>query len=753
MRIYIQIVLLMALPFTLLAQVERHSLKFNDLSNRWDEAIPLGNGMIGALIWENEGKTRFSLDRADLWDMRPMRGLHRKEFTYQWVFDQFKANNYALVQQYFDEPYGREAAPTKIPGGALEFNTPDSPLEFIDLSLKDALCTAAWENGMSMKTFIHASLPVGWFIFDGVDTNFKPIIVPPRYEGDVRSSGNTVEGDDLSRLGYKQGQVTNEPGFICYTQEGWNGFTYEIALKWERKGKTIVGVWSITSNHQKNGLAASKIVQEQISNGFGNALSTHIRWWKNFWSKSSIVIPDKAVEKQWYLEMYKFGSASRENTPPISLQAVWTADNGRIPPWKGDYHHDLNTELSYWPTYSSNHLSEGKAYLNHLIQNKENYRRFTKLYYEVDGLAIPGVTTLDGSEMGGWIQYALSPTVAGWVGQHFYLHWRYSLDTTFLREEAYPWFKEVATFFTNITKRDVNGKRQLPLSSSPEYSNNDKSAWFTQNSNFDLAIMKYTFQKAAELARELGKKEEAMEFEKTESEFDEFDSTPDGLSIAPGIPYKESHRHFSHALAIHPLGLINWHDSPESKEVINNTIRQLDKVGPDYWCGYSYSWMANLKARAKDGEGALEALRIFAKAFCLRNSFHVNGDQLNAGYSKLTYRPFTLEGNFAFAAGLQEMLIQSHNGFVELLPAIPDNWNSIIFNNLRVEGAFLVSLIKNGKDVRIKISSEKGGKLKLKSPFETFKVPNRSGIKELQSNGGFIFIEFNKGGTITLLNK
>ena len=119
------------------------------------------------------------------------------------------------------------------------------------------------------------------------------------------------------------------------------------------------------------------------------------------------------------------------------------------------------------------------------------------------------------------------------------------------------------------------------------------------------------------------------------------------------------------------LGLIKWEDGAKSQQIIKNTIAQLDKLGPDYWNGYSYAWLANLKARAKDGEGAAKALSIFTNAFCSVNSFHVNGDQTKSGYSTRTYRPFTLEGNFAAAAALQEMLLQSYAGFIEIFPAIP----------------------------------------------------------------------------------
>ena len=76
---------------------------------------------------------------------------------------------------------------------------------------------------------------------------------------------------------------------------------------------------------------------------------THQNWWNIFYSRSSVTLPDKVIEKQYYNEIYKMGSISRKDSYPISLQSVWTADNGQLPPWKGDYHHDLNTQLSYWP--------------------------------------------------------------------------------------------------------------------------------------------------------------------------------------------------------------------------------------------------------------------------------------------------------------------------------------------------------------------------------------------------------------------
>lgn len=145
----------------------------------------------------------------------------------------------------------------------------------------------------------------------------------------------------------------------------------------------------------------------------------------------------------------------------------------------------------------------------------------------------------------------------------------------------------------------------------------------------------------------------------------------------------------------------------------------MNDYGPDYWTGYTYSWFANMQARAFNGEEAAKALRTFAECFCLKNTFHANGDQSASGKSKFTYRPFTLEGNFAFAAGIHEMLLQSHTGVIRVFPAVPENWKNVSFNNLRAMGGFLVSAaLKDGKVVRLEIYAEKGGRLAVFSPFE-----------------------------------
>lgn len=738
-----------------LHSISHNDLVFNELAISWDEAIPLGNGMLGALIWQKDSSLRFSLDRADLWDLRPVENLSRPEFGYKWVQEQVKSNSYKTVQELFDVPYDQMPAPSKIPGAALEFDISSlGKVKSVRLDIANAICLVEWENGAILETFVHAENQAGWFRFTGVPESFAPHIIASEYKKQtVSGEDSPVTGQDLQRLGYEQGKITAEPGKQIYRQQGWNGYEYEVAVTWQNSGKNVSGVWSISSSfsEKEGGKPAGMLVTEMNNEtNFDETFKTHTNWWQKYWSKSSVTLPDSILEKQYFLEMYKFGAAARDNTPPISLQAVWTADNGKLPPWKGDFHHDLNTQLSYWPAYAGNQLDLEMGFLNWMWKYKSTFEEYTKTYFGTSGMNVPGVTTITGEPMGGWIQYSFGPTVASWLAQHFYLHWIYSKDEVFLKDKAYPWLKEVAIYLDEISVHDEQGFRKLPISSSPEINNNDITAWFDKTTNFDLAFIRWNFEKAAELAKELGLVEEAQKWNVISKEWQPFalDSTSGGLAFAPNYPYSESHRHFSHLVAWHPLGVIDWSNGEEDQKIIKATIAELERVGTDWWCGYSFSWMGNLYARAFMGEKAAEILRIFSENFCLPNSFHVNGEQHNRGYSKFKYRPFTLEGNFAFASAIQEMMIQSHTGIVYIFPAIPADWKNISFNQLRTTGAFLVSAnCREGKVEKVEIIAEKGGVIKLVNPFSDMQI---KGLKNVKEENGILEISLELGEKIVL---
>lgn len=738
-------------PDKIVTTESTNDLLADTLATSWDEGMPLGNAVIGSLIWQKGNNLRFSLDRTDLWDLRSIDSISGTNNRFSWVKEQVEKGDYLPVQKKYDHPYDELAAPSKIPGAALEFDlgTIGKP-NHVQLLVNNAICEVAWENGATLKTFVHASQPVGWFHFENLIDSININIIAPQYsEGDTLKSLGPVAGLDLRRLGYTQGKVLRDKNKITYHQKGKNGYYYDVAVEWEQQGKTLSGVWSITTSLVE--VKAESLTKIALARGVVKDYKEHMKYWDNYWAQSTITLPDSILQKQYYNEMYKFGSATRKHSYPISLQAVWTADNGKLPPWKGDYHHDLNTQLSYWPAYTGNYLNEGLGYLNTLWDQRDVYKKYTQQYFEVEGMNVPGVCTLLGEPMGGWIQYSMSPTVSAWLSHHFYLHWKYSGDKQFLEQRAYPFMYDVATFLENITYLDEKGIRKLPLSSSPEFNDNSIDAWFRDMTNFDNALIHFAFKAAAEMANDLGKTNEAQHWINLENQLPDYDLDEDGaLTFAKGHPYNGSHRHLSHALAIHPLGLIDWAHQDMSQKTIKATLDKIEKFGTDWWTGYTYSWFGIMKARALDGEAAYQYLRDFALHFCLSNTFHVNGDQTKSGKSKFTYRPFTLEGNFAFASGIQEMLIQSHAGYIHVFPAIPKSWKNVAFDKLRTMGAFLVSSeIKDRKMIKLQIISEEGNDLKILSPF-TNKTININGEKYDVPIDNFISIKTQKGQVVNI---
>jgi len=732
-----------------------HGLQYTEPAFVWDEAMPLGNGLLGALVWGDGKPLRISLDRTDLWDLRPVPEYETEEYSYRTMRQWVRAGRIDDLHRLYDKPYGN-AGPTKIPAGRIELTfEEDCTFEDASMGIADAMVRVRL-RGRSMRVFVHATQPLGIIHIPAHKPAGVALMAPP-FAGEVteEAGANKISAGDLATLRYKAPAQQSGKTWTGYLQEGWGGFRFAVALAWREEPDGWLGVWSIsTSREASDPLAtARKRCEAALERGLDGLLPDHERWWSSYWSQASVSVPNPVVERQWYLETYKFGSATRADTPPITLQGPWTADNRKIPPWKGDYHHDLNTQLSYWPAYSGNRLEGASGYVRWLWETKETAREWTKRFFDLPGLNVPMTADLEQHQIGGWHQYTHSATTGAWLAHHFYLQWRYSMDRQFLRERAYPWLKNVSVFLEAVMEKGPDGKRTLPLSSSPEINDNRLEAWFPSITNYDLALIRWTFATTVELAEELGERREADRWRQVLAEMPDLSVDPSsGLLVAKDYPLSASHRHFSHLMAIHPLGTIRWENGRRDRAIIRASLAHLHEKGTSQWCGYSFSWLANLAARARDGETAEQALEIFSRAFCLRNGFHCNGDQSGKGYSNFRYRPFTLEGNFAAAAGLQEMLIQSYSGTIRLFPAIPATWKDASFKTLRAEGAFLVSAERKGGSTQsVELVAEKGGLLRIENPFGDADY-RADGVDagDIRTDGGDLVVRMSPGQRLVL---
>lgn len=673
-----------------MAEPELHLV---DAPSASDEGVPLANGLLGALVWGDGRPLNISLDRTDLWDLRAVPEFTSPDYRRSAVLEMHRAGAHDALIALLEMPYYRPG-PTKIPAGRIEIVVPDTRFVAARLAVADPVAEIDLGSAR-VDVCVHATEPVGLIRVSTQGAAFR--LVAPAFGArpdDWRApTGFDASHADVWELGYPPTRSTAGDGFATFVQDCHGGFSFAIALHWRAARGGIDAAWSIaTSAEAADPLALAATRAHAALDTRPERAAVHTAWWADYWSRGRVMLPDAALQRIYQLDMYKFGAAARRGAPPIALQGPWTIDNGRLPPWKGDYHHDLNTQMSYWPALTGNQLEAHTGFLDWLWDTRDACRAWTRQFFEVDGLNVPMTADLLNRQIGGWRQYTHSLASGAWLAHHFTAHWHHSGDRAFLATRAYPYVEEVCTFIDAISRgRGRGGKRSVVLSSSPETHGNAPEAWFDDFTTYDLTLFRAALADAAAMATALDRHDAAAHWRGIAAEMPEVVPGPGGaLPIAPGAPQTVSHRHFSHLIGIYPLAVIDPWRSPDEAATARASIAELDVLGSDLWMGYSFAWLACLKARCGDGNGALSALRAYADGFILANSFHANGDFGGKGYSKAVFRAFTLEGNCAAAAAVHEMLLQSHNGVIRLFPALPDDWTDIAFASLSAEGAVVV---------------------------------------------------------------
>lgn len=688
-------------------------LNLNAPITTWDEALPLGNGLQGALLW-GEGRTlRCSLDRGDLWDERPAQGNPLAGFTYSRMAELAAAKDTAAINQVADAAYGG-THPTKIPAGRIELELAEgAELTAFTLDLPTATARLAVGDDRAIEAMFCATRPV------------VVLSVP----GEVAAVRLLAPGA-VKKLGYPDPELGQAGEARWFVQAAADGASYCVCVGLRCLGTTTL-VAATVAYSGADGEAVLEVARDRvhaaIEADFAVLHDEHVAWWHEFWSRSALAVPDEEVMLHYHLVQYFYGAASRRGAPPIPLQGVWTADEGDLPPWKGDYHHDLNTQMTYMGYQAAGRYDEGLSFLEFMHGLLPAFRKYAREFLETPGAAVPAVMTLGGAQMGGWAQYSFSPTNGAWLGHLYYLHWRHTRDDTWMRAVAYPWCAEIGEALRALLKPNPAGVLVLPLSSSPEAFNNDQRAWLRPNSNYDLMCLRMLFLGNAEMAEVVGESAAAREWKLLAEGLGPYHvNDRHQLKISADEDLAFSHRHLATVMGIYPFNLLNIEGPEAEREVIRASVRDLDRLGVLEWCGYSYTWMAALRARINEPESALWYLKAYLRAFILRNGFHANGDQTKTGFSSLHYRPFTLEGNFLAAAAVHEMLLQSWSarpgsgewGPIRVFPAMPWPWHEASFQNLVAEGGHRVSARREANaTVWLRVVAGVDGKLRIRDNF------------------------------------
>ena len=401
---------------------------------------------------------------------------------------------------------------------------------------------------------------------------------------------------------------------------------------------------------------------------------------------------------------YLLISCSRPGALPANLQGVW--NNSNLPVWAGDYHSNINLEMNYWPVETANIAECHVPLIDYIDSIREVSAQITKAHYgDVRGWTMRTMNNACGISFWKW-----NGPGSAWYAQHLWEHYAFGRDKEYLRKTAYPIMKEVCHFWEDHLKRRDDGTLVTPDGWSPEQYKYESEEGVT----YDQEIIFDLFNNTVEAADELGDDKQFR---------DHIAKMRDDL-LKPAIGRwgqlkeweedkddpEDKHRHVSHLFALFPGRQISMLQTPKLAEACRVSLNARG----DASTGWSRAWKINFWARLGDGDRAQKLLRSLINLVSETRTIY--GKSGGGVYSNMfcSHPPFQIDGNLGATAGYCEMLVQSHAQQIQLLPALPDQWATGSLKGLRARGGYEVDMTwKDGQLTGATIHSKSGGLCKV----------------------------------------
>lgn len=538
-------------------------------------------------------------------------------------------------------------------------------------------------------------------------------------------------GDELPKNYESPKSPYNEQndGADVFVQPYFNGGGFAVAHL-EYENRFFVGA-VYSENENELTASAAGLVKNCLSDA-KNLLKSHLDWWSGFYQKSFVSINNGIYEGFLYIQLYKLASASRENGRPFDTSGPWLTDNTG---WPGTWW-NLNVQLSVSPLYISNHIDIAHCINNTLFKHKADLYNNVPKQYRSDCAAMGRCTTSTlyspvaepgNTDMPNGMREAGNLI---WTLFYCWQEYKMTCDKTVITDLVYPLLKRAVKYYLYFWYRDEDGKLHIPATVSPEYPDTD-----SPDTNYDLALLRWGCTTLIELCEEFNFEDATVEDWKfvLENLTDYPQTKEEGLLIAANTHYARSHRHYSHILAFYPLHILDP-NTGEERNLIETTINFWQSKSKALQ-GYSQSGAASMYAMLGNGDKALSHLQKLWRGFIQPNTMYKEGGNP------------VLETPPSAATAILEMLVQSHEGYINIFPAVPGEWKDICFDGLLCYGGFEVGAkLADGKLEWIKIKSLCGNKCTVKASFSTENLYCDSDYERTDDNK-YIF-NIKKGQTV-----